>query len=520
MTMTNARRALEDVLRQLTVREEARQPIPDPSPPGEHRRLCIGMSTYDDFDGVYFTIQGIRLFHPEILDETSFLVIDNHPEGPSASELKHLAETVPQMRYVPFRGYRSTAVRDLVFREADAEVVLCLDSHVLVRPGGIRSLLDFFDSHPSSCDMVQGPLLGDDLEEIVGSHFSPKWGAGMFGQWDTDERARNPSADPFEIEMQGLGLFACRRAAWPGINPRFRGFGGEEGYLQEKVRQRGGRVLCMPALGWVHRFGRPRGPGYEVRWLDRVRNYYIGWGEVGWDPATMEEHFRDHLNPEAAEVLFSQAKNQVANPFNFFDAIFCLNLDREPERWARMTERFRILDVGWRVERFPAVEAREGCTLSHRAMVAEARRRNYENILIFEDDAVFLDQTLAVVGAAVADLSGRRWDFLYLGGCVWSQSFRFVTGSRVLQSPTNMTCTHAIAINHTAYDRLLNEVPAEEGPEFDSFLAEYAAIDQYLARKIAEGTFKAFVTLPRVASQPPLLQGADADLGLRERYII
>ncbi len=518
--MSNARRVLADVVRELEARDEGTRPIPDPSPPGEHRQLCIGMSTYDDFDGVYFTIEAIRMYHPEILDRTSFLIVDNHPQGPAAADLKHFADAVPAVRYLPFRGFRSTAVRDLVFREARSDVVLCVDSHVLFSPGALQALLDYFDADPHSLDLVQGPLMHDDLNTVVGTHFKSSWGAGIYGQWDTDPRIEEPQPEPFEIEMQGLAVFACRRDAWPGLNPRFRGFGGEEGYLHEKVRGNGGRTICLPALRWAHRFGRPNGVSYPLTWLDRVRNYYIGWGELGWDPTSMEEHFRELLGADPGELVLGQARTQAGNPFNFFDAVFCLNLDSRPERWAAMTERFKRLDIAWRVERFPAVEAREGCSLSFRRMVAEAKRRGYRNVLVFEDDAVFLDQTLSIVGDAVRDLEGRPWDLLYLGGCVWSQSFPFLENTKVLQRPTGLTCTHAVAFNHTAYDLILEEIPADEGPAFDSFIAEYAAVDQYLARRIREGAFAALVTFPRVASQPFLLEGADADLALRDRYVI
>jgi len=518
--VTNARRLLEDLVSQLTAQDEVVSEVPEPSPPGEHRRLCLGMSTFDDFDGVYFTVQAARLYHPEVLDQVSFLVLDNHPEGRAAADLRQFADTVPHMRYVPFRGYRSTAVRDLVFREADADVVMCVDSHVMLRPGAIRAVLEYFDAHPDSKDLVQGPLLDDGLTTIVGTHFSPKWGAGMFGQWDTDERAHDPAGAAFEIEMQGLGVFACRREAWPGINPRFRGFGGEEGYLHEKVRRNGGRVLCLPALAWAHRFGRPSGAPYTPTWLDRVRNYCVGWNELGWDTSSMEEHFLDHLGTEAGELFLSQARIQLANPFSFFDAIFCLNLDDEQDRWSRMTERFALLDIAWRVERFPAIKAEHGCTHSFRAMVAEARHRGYRNFLVLEDDALFLDQTLPVLDRAVADLAGREWDVFYLGGCVWSQSFPYAEGSHVLQRPSGLTCTHAVAFHHTAYDQILAEIPEEQGPEFDAFIATHLAIDQYLPHRIADGAYRALLTSPRVATQPVLTQGADADLGLRHRYII
>ena len=91
--------------------------------------------------------------------------------------------------------------------------------------------------------------------------------------------------------MQGMGLFACRKDAWPGFNPLFRGFGAEEGYIHEKVRQGGGRTLCLPFLRWMHRFNRPLGAPYPNIWEDRIRNYYIGWRELGlpteaWTPTS------------------------------------------------------------------------------------------------------------------------------------------------------------------------------------------------------------------------------------------
>jgi hypothetical protein len=127
---------------------------------------------------------------------------------------------------------------------------------------------------------------------------------------------------------------------------------------------------------------------------------------------------------------------------------------------------------------------------------------------------------VAVLQAATDDLRGRPWDLLYLGGCVWSRSFPFAPGSSVLQEPYGMTCTHAVAFNHSAYDRFLDEVPAFEGPWLDAFSEEYVAVDQYLPRRIGEGAYRAFVTSPRVASQPALMVYPDADLELRERYVI
>ena len=57
-------------------------PRRSPDSPGGRPLLAIGMATYDDYDGVYFSIQAIRLYHPEILPFVEFIVVDNHPARP------------------------------------------------------------------------------------------------------------------------------------------------------------------------------------------------------------------------------------------------------------------------------------------------------------------------------------------------------------------------------------------------------------------------------------------------------
>ena len=526
--MSDARGFLEGLLQRLdrTVEEGESRPIPEAGPPSEHRRLCVGMATFDDSEGVWFTIQAIRLFHPEIVDRLNFLVLDNHPEGPGADQLKSLESWIPTLRYVPFRGYRGTAARDLIFREANADIVCCVDPHVLLRPGALAAIDRYFVDAPDSRDLIQGPLLGDALEPL-GTHFDPTWGAGMYGQWGLAERRGRHADEPFEIEMQGLGLFACRREAWPGINPRFRGFGGEEGYLHEKVRRGGGRVICHPEVEWLHRFMRPSGPPYRATWEERLRNYLIGWREVGWDTAAVEEHFAQVFDEVGAGENYPQvlarALREATNPLSFFDGIFCLNLDEQTERWAAARRRHDLLEIGWQVERFAAVQTPEnphrGCAISFRRMIAEAKRREWAQVLVLEDDAVFIDDTLAIVRQATQELPRIEWDLFYLGACVWSQQFPLVPGSSVLQRCGGVTCTHAVAIHSRAYDRILADIPPE-GEEFERWLGEWVACDQYLRRRINDGTFAALITTPRVASQPALLSFDEADLDEADRYVI
>ena len=290
---------------------EKTHPIQAPTPrKNANQKLTIGMATYDDYDGVYFSLQALRLYHQEILASTEFLLIDNRPDGACSAALKSLENYVPNFRYVPNNSFRGTAVRDFVFEEAAGEFVLCMDSHVFVVPGALKRLVDYFEANKATSDLLQGPLLYDDLTTIS-THFSPEWRAGMYGCWALDERGKDPEAAPFEIPMQGLGLFACRKAAWPGINRKFRGFGGEEGYVHEKFRQNGGRTLCLPFLRWMHRFNRPLGVPYPVSWEDRMRNYLIGFQELGLETTEVREHFASLLGPEVAKSIFQAIDAEV-----------------------------------------------------------------------------------------------------------------------------------------------------------------------------------------------------------------
>jgi hypothetical protein len=273
------------------------------------KRLTIGMATYDDYDGVYFTLQSLRLFHPEVADDIEFIVVDNNPDGVCGSHLKALENHLPHYRYIPIRERSGTAVRDYVMAEAASDFVLNLDCHVLVAPGAVSRLIHYFESGPETPDLVQGPLVYDNLRTLS-THMDPVWRGGMYGVWATSEAGRDPEAPPFDIPSQGLGLYACRRTAWPGYNPHFRGFGGEEGYIHEKFRRAGGRTLCLPFLRWVHRFARPLGTPYPNRWDDRVRNYTIGFDELGFSSAAMEAHFRELLGAEA-DGLLERARSEL-----------------------------------------------------------------------------------------------------------------------------------------------------------------------------------------------------------------
>ena len=92
-----------------------------------------------------------------------------------------------------------------------------------------------------------------------------------------------------------LSYIMCRAMNRSFVSVILGGFGAEEGYVHEKIRQRGGRTLCLPFLRWLHRFERPMGVPYRNAWEDRVRNYLIGHAELGLPLEPIRQHYTEFL---------------------------------------------------------------------------------------------------------------------------------------------------------------------------------------------------------------------------------
>ncbi|QDT27613.1 Glycosyl transferase family 2 [Gimesia panareensis] len=277
--------------------------------------LTIGMATFDDFDGVYFTVTSLMMHHADVMRDCEIVVVDNHPNSKQGQLVKDwMRKRVPYGSYFPYDAATGTAqARNEVFRQARGEAVLCIDCHVLLAPGAVQKLIDYYRMNPDSRDLLSGPILTDS-GAVSATHQRPQWSKGAWGVWAVDERGRAPEGEPFEIWQQGMGLFSCRRAAWPGFHPEFRGFGGCETYIMEKFRKNGNRVLCCPWLRWTHRFQRPEGAPYSVEYKDRIRNYLIGFQELGLDVEPVLKHFK--VPPDRAAGL-AEAKTKPEKTGDF-----------------------------------------------------------------------------------------------------------------------------------------------------------------------------------------------------------
>jgi len=295
-------------------------------------KLTIGMAHHEDFHGAYFTIQALRMYHGPYFE---IVVIDNSPGTEHSKALVDLCSQSQNIKYVPFKeSTGTTQTREKIFEVATGDYVMVMDCHVLLVPGAVKALIEFYQANPDTKDLYSGPLVMDSLNSAY-SHFDLHWSGQMWGVWgiarkcscgygysycdynkkflslETDQKDLGyscpkcgtalspngkaldigPGAKPFQIPAQGLGLFTCKKSEWLGFNKEFKEFGGEEGYIHTKYLQAGRKTMCLPFLKWLHRFGRPEGHKYPSNILQRIKNYLIGFAELGLSTKELEDHF-------------------------------------------------------------------------------------------------------------------------------------------------------------------------------------------------------------------------------------
>jgi len=156
-------------------------------------KLTIGMAHFDDYDGVYFTIQAMRMYHPEVMQDVEFVVVDNSPNTRAGQQIKHMFEGFVKVGtagaiYHPLPDVYGTSVaRDAIFSVATGDAVLVVDCHVLLPVGSIARLVKWYDDHPDTRDIYSGPLCYDNFQSYT-THFNDQWRGEMWGTWGSTFR--------------------------------------------------------------------------------------------------------------------------------------------------------------------------------------------------------------------------------------------------------------------------------------------------------------------------------------------
>lgn len=170
----------------------------------------------------------------------------------------------------------------------------------------------------------------------------------------------------------------------------------------------------------------------------------------------------------------------------YFDNIFCINLEKRPDRRERLEK--QLVKAKLNVEWFrgydgdllkPFIDERVlvrrtggylGCLLSHLEVIKISYRRGYEKVLILEDDISIHKNLQQEFGKIINDIinQGIEWDVLYLGHATFTgdyeigvedRSWNAITDERynnqVVETKNSWTC-HARALNRKAMKTIID----------------------------------------------------------------
>jgi len=149
--------------------------------------LSVVMATYDDFDGVYFTIGAIRELFPDLLPTMQFVVVDNNPGTQHSTLVRgymaNVAASCLSAKYVEMPSPKGTTPsRARAMAEADGVYVLVCDCHILLKKDSLYKLVEFFHERPQFDGIVHGPLMYDNRAGYA-THFDDRWREEMRGTW-------------------------------------------------------------------------------------------------------------------------------------------------------------------------------------------------------------------------------------------------------------------------------------------------------------------------------------------------
>jgi len=169
-------------------------------------RITIGMATYDDFEGVWATVQSVFLHNEwEAPEDVQIVIVDTSPR---ASEHRKLVQDfvakgghsskggrTPNIKYVEMpENPGTTEPRNRIFELADAPVVCVMDCHVMLPSNALLRLSVWFDNNQDFDGLVHGPLVYDNLH-AMSTHFDDQFRGGMWGTWGS--AWKTPAGDKF-----------------------------------------------------------------------------------------------------------------------------------------------------------------------------------------------------------------------------------------------------------------------------------------------------------------------------------
>lgn len=184
------------------------------------------------------------------------------------------------------------------------------------------------------------------------------------------------------------------------------------------------------------------------------------------------------------------------NSFDYFDEIYCINLDSRPDRWQHAQAEFKKAGIEDRVQRFSAIkenDGRVGVIKSNLAIVKMAKEKKLKNVLVFEDDVEFIvDDPQKVLQDSIDQIGNIKWHLFYLGANTHEKLLKFKPNLILLKKSF---AVHSMAYSNLVYDMFINRFTGlNEIKKHDDIL------DVYFASKIQE-KYVCLMTNPMMTTQ-------------------
>ena len=186
----------------------------------------------------------------------------------------------------------------------------------------------------------------------------------------------------------------------------------------------------------------------------------------------------------------------------YFDKIFIINLDSRKDRWEECLDILKKYNIT-NFERVSAIRPIYkdipknyynnlvvnqtewyvtgciGCKLSHYRVIQLAKKRNYKNFLVLEDDfSINTDNFEEILVNSINELerlntktdekdNSKIWDMLYLGGNNLIKPHN-IGNLKLIHRGIKVNTTHAYAMSSSIYDKCLERMNIC-GTEIDDF---------------------------------------------------
>lgn len=151
------------------------------------------------------------------------------------------------------------------------------------------------------------------------------------------------------------------------------------------------------------------------------------------------------------------------NPFDYFDEIYCINLDARTDRWQHAQEEFEKAGILDKVKRFSAVkenDGRIGIIKSNLAIVKSAKERGLKNVLVFEDDVKFIvDNPQEILAKSIEQVGKLEWSLFYLGANTHEKLIKIKPNLILLK---NAFAVHSMAYSSKVYDSFIKKFDGME----------------------------------------------------------